>query len=89
MQGSMVLMVQRIIGNKNFDKHGYKKGRQKQSVSNRPLTHHQSEEAYNGALSFGLDLSELTHRESLKRSLVGVGGLEVRGRQRLALTLVR
>ena len=33
-----------------------------------------------------LDLSKLTHREGLKRSLVGVGGLEVRGRQCLALT---
>ena len=35
------------------------------------------------------DLSNLAHRESLKRSLVGVGGLEVRGRQRLTLTSVR
>ena len=34
------------------------------------------------------NMSKLTHRESLKRSLVGVGGLEVRGRQRLALTSV-
>ena len=34
------------------------------------------------------DLSKLTHRESLKRSFVGVGGLEVRERQRLALTLM-
>ena len=31
-------------------------------------------------------LSKLAHRQSLKRSLVGVGGLEVRGRQCLALT---
>ena len=34
------------------------------------------------------DPSKLTHRQSLKRSLVGVGGLEVRGRQRLTLTLM-
>ena len=32
------------------------------------------------------DLSELTHLQNLKRSLVGVGGLEVRVRQCLALT---
>ena len=32
------------------------------------------------------DLSKLAHREDLKGSLIGVGGLEVRGRQRLALT---
>ena len=35
------------------------------------------------------DLSELAHRQGLKRSLVGVGGLKVRGQQRLTLTLVR
>ena len=40
-------------------------------------------------LAIVLNLSNLTHRESLKRSLVGVGGLEVRERQCLALTLVR
>ena len=40
-------------------------------------------------LAIVLNLSKLTHRESLNRSLVGVGGLEVRVRQCLALTLVR
>ena len=30
------------------------------------------------------DLSELTHRKGPKRSLVGIGGLEVRGRQCVA-----
>ena len=35
-----------------------------------------------------LTLSKLAHRQRLKRGLVGVGGLEVRGRQRLALTSV-
>ena len=34
------------------------------------------------------DLSKLAHRQGLKRSLVGIGGLEVRERQRLALPLV-
>ena len=31
---------------------------------------------------------QITHREGLKRSFVGIGGLEVRGRQCLALTLM-
>ena len=38
---------------------------------------------------FVLTLSKLAHRQDPKRSHVGVGGLEVRGRQRLALTSVR
>ena len=38
------------------------------------------------ASHYVLNLSKLAHREGLKRSLVGVGGLEVRGRQCLTLT---
>ena len=43
----------------------------------------------NGDKQRVFDLSESAYRESLKQSLVGIGGLEVRGRQCLTLTSVR
>ena len=57
-----------------------KKGKPKLPINN---THPKPRGLEKGRV---LDLSKLAHRESLKRSHVGVGGLEVRGRQRLALT---
>ena len=51
------------------------------------FTHHQS--TWEAMLFIFLNLSKLTHLQSFKRSLVGVGGLEVRGRQCLTLTSVR
>ena len=51
------------------------------------LTHLQSQLWQISLSRVVLDLSKLTHRQGLKRSFVGVGGLEGRGRQCLALTL--
>ena len=59
----------------------------REAEASRKLTHHQSKAKQSDSLQFRVfDLSKSAHRENLKRSLVGVGGLEGRVRHCLALT---